>query len=76
VLSEVFVIIWRQIDQVDFKSINVYTWMVTLARNKAIDVKNRNMGKVTEVYTEDYEKEKILPKLSQEIESVELERRT
>jgi len=73
VLSEVFVIIWRQIDQVDFKSINVYTWMVTLARNKAIDVKNRNMGKVTEEYTEDYEKEKILPKLSQEIESVELE---
>ena len=73
VLSEVFVIIWRQIDQIDFKSINVYTWMVTVARNKAIDVKNRNMGKVTEEYTEDYEKEKILPKLSQEIESVELE---
>jgi len=73
VLSEVFVIIWRQIDQIDFKSINIYTWMVTLARNKAIDVKNRNMGKVTEEYTEDYEKEKILPKLSREIESVELE---
>jgi RNA polymerase sigma-70 factor (ECF subfamily) len=73
VLSEVFVIIWRQIDQFDFKSINVYTWIVTLARNKAIDVKNRNMGKVTEEYTGDYEKEKILPKLSQEIESVELE---
>lgn len=73
VLSEVFVIIWRQIDQIDFKSINVYTWMVTVARNKAIDVKNRNMGKVTEEYTEYYEKEKILPKLSHEIESVELE---
>jgi RNA polymerase sigma-70 factor (ECF subfamily) len=73
VLSEVFVIIWRQIDQIDFKSINIYTWMVTLARNKAIDVKNRNIGKVTEEYTEDYEKEKILPKLSREIESVELE---
>ena len=73
VLSEVFVIIWRQIDQIDFKSINVYTWMVTVARNKAIDVKNRNMGKVTEEYTEDYEREKILPKLSHEIESVELE---
>lgn len=73
VLSEVFVIIWRQIDQFDFKSINVYTWIVTLARNKAIDVKNRNMGKVTEEYTEDYEKEKVLPKLSHEIESVELE---
>jgi len=73
VLSEVFVIIWRQIDQIDFKNINIYTWMVTLARNKAIDVKNRNIGKVTEEYTEDYEKEKILPKLSREIESGELE---
>ena len=72
-LSEVFVIIWRQIDQFDFRSSNVYTWMVTLARNKAIDVKNRTIGKVTEEYTDDYEKEKILPKLSPEIESVELE---
>lgn len=73
VLSEVFVIIWRQIDHFDFRSSNVYTWMVTLARNKAIDVKNRTIGKVTEEYTDDYEKEKILPKLSPEIESVELE---
>jgi RNA polymerase sigma-70 factor (ECF subfamily) len=73
VLSEVFVIIWRQIDQFDFRSSNVYTWMVTLARNKAIDVKNRTIGKVTEEYTDEYEKERILPKLSPEIESVELE---
>jgi RNA polymerase sigma-70 factor (ECF subfamily) len=73
VLSDIFVIIWRQIDQIDFKSINVYTWMVTLARNKAIDVKNRTIGKVTEEYSDAYEKERILPKLSPEIESVELE---
>lgn len=72
-LSEVFVIIWRQIDHFDFRNSNVYTWMVTLARNKAIDVKNRTIGKVTEECTDDYEKEKILPKLSPEIESVELE---
>ena len=73
VLSEVFVIIWRQIDQFDFSNSNIYTWMVTLARNKAIDVKNRTIGKVTEEYTDEYEKEKILPNLSSEIESVELE---
>jgi len=72
-LSEVFVIIWRQIDHFDFSTSNVYTWMVTLARNKAIDVKNRSISKVTEEYTDDYEKEKILPKLSPEIESVDLE---
>lgn len=73
VLSEVFAIVWRQIDQFDFSKINVYTWMVMLARDKAIDVKNRTMGKVTEEYTEEYEKENILPKLSVEIESIELE---
>ncbi|NWG28387.1 MAG: sigma-70 family RNA polymerase sigma factor [Ignavibacteriaceae bacterium] len=73
VLSEVFVIIWRRIDEIDFKNSNVFTWMITLARNKAIDVKNRNKGKITEAYTDDYEKDKILPKLSPEIESVELE---
>jgi len=73
VLSEVFAIIWRQIDQFDLSKINVYTWMVILARNKAIDVKNRAMGKITEEYTEEYEKENILPKLSLEIESIELE---
>lgn len=73
VLSEVFAIIWRQIDQFDLSKINVYTWMVTLARNKAIDVKNRTTGKITEEYTEEYEKENILPKLSLEIESIELE---
>jgi len=73
VLSEVFAIIWRQIDQFDFGKINIYTWIVTLARNKAIDVKNRTIGKITEEYNEEYEKENILPKLSQEIEPVELE---
>lgn len=72
-LSEVFAIIWRQIDQFDFNKINIYTWIVTLVRNKAIDVKNRTMGKITEEYTEEYEKENILPKLSLEIEPVELE---
>ena len=72
VLSEVFAIIWRQIDNYDFKTSNVYTWMVTLARNKAIDVRNRTAGKVTEEYNEEYEKEKILPKLSPEIEPMEL----
>lgn len=73
VLSEVFVIIWRRIDEIDFKNSSVFTWMITLARNKAIDIKNRNKGKITEAYSDDYEKVKILPKLSPEIESVELE---
>jgi len=72
ILSEVFVTVWRQIDQFDFKTNNVYTWLITLARNKAVDVLNRNNGKLLPEYTEDYEREHIIPKLSPEIEALEL----
>lgn len=73
ILSDVFVIIWRQIDQFDFKTNNIYTWLVTLARNKAIDVLNRRGGKMLPDYNDEYEKEHIIPKLSKEVETLELE---
>ena len=37
ILSDVFVIIWNRIDHFDFKANNVYTWLITLAKNKAVD---------------------------------------
>jgi RNA polymerase sigma-70 factor, ECF subfamily len=73
ILSDVFVIIWRQIDQFDFKTNNIYTWLVTLARNKAIDVLNRRGGKMLPDYNDEYEKEHIIPKLSKEVETLELD---
>jgi RNA polymerase sigma-70 factor, ECF subfamily len=73
ILSDVFVIIWRQIDQFDFKTNNIYTWLITLARNKAIDVLNRRVGKLLPDYSDEYEKEYIIPKLSAEVEAMELE---
>lgn len=73
ILSDVFVIIWRQIDQFDFKTNNTYTWLITLARNKAIDVLNRRAGKSLLDYNDEYEKEYIIPKLSPEVEALELE---
>jgi len=72
ILSDLFVTVWRQIDHLDFKTNNVYTWLVTLARNKAIDQLNRKNGKLVPEYDDDYEKEHILPKLSSEIEAMEL----
>ena len=72
ILSDVFVIVWKQIDQFDFKTNNVYTWLVTLARNKAIDVLNRKVGKLMPDYDDEYEKEHIVPKLSPEIQALEL----
>lgn len=73
ILSDVFVIVWRQIDQFDFTTNNIYTWLITLSRNKAIDVLNRRLGKPLPEYTEQYEKEFILPKLSPEIKPMELD---
>ena len=72
ILSDVFVIVWKYIDLFDFKTNNVYTWLIMLARNKAIDVLNRRGDKEMDEYTSDYEKEKIIPKLSPEIKAVEL----
>jgi len=72
ILSDVFVIVWRQIDHFDFKTNNVYTWLVTLARNKAIDAVNRRSEKILPEYNDDYEKEYMLPKLSPEIETFQL----
>ena len=71
VLSEVFVIILMQIDQFDYKSSDVYAWLVTLTRNKAIDAMKRAQGKEKRMYTEEYEKEEIIPKLSPEIKAME-----
>lgn len=72
VLSEVFVITLKQIDQFDFKSSDVYTWLVTLTRNKAVDSMKRQQGKEKRVYTEEFEKDEIIPKLSPEIKAMEL----
>jgi RNA polymerase sigma-70 factor (ECF subfamily) len=71
VLSEVFVITLKQIDQFDFKSSDVYTWLVTLTRNKAIDSMKRQQGKEKRAYTEEFEKDEIIPKLSPEIKAME-----
>jgi len=74
VLSDVFVIIWKKIDHFDFKTNNVYTWLITIARNKAIDTLNRSLQKEgIEDYNDKYEEEKILPKLSNSISPLNLE---
>jgi len=75
VLTDVFVIIWQKIEKFDFKTNNVYTWLVLLARNKALDVlkRNNNPGLMPE-YNDDYVNEFIIPKLSDSIVPLELEK--
>jgi RNA polymerase sigma-70 factor, ECF subfamily len=74
VLSDVFVIIWRKIDLFDFNSNNVYTWIISIARNKAIDTirRARNLSEV-EAYSDEYENNNIIPKLSNTIDPVDLD---
>lgn len=71
ILSEIFVIIWKKSSSFDLKHGNIYTWFVTLSRNKAIDTLKRNKGLVLEEYTDDYEDQNIIPKLPPEIEEIE-----
>ena len=77
VLSDVFVIIWRKIDLFDFNLNNVYTWIVTLTRNKAIDTlrRARNTSEM-ETYNDEYENTNIIPKLSPISDPLDIETAT
>lgn len=72
VLADVFLIIWKKYYMFDMTSENVYAWLITLARNKAIDAKKRMYGQLAAEYTDDYEDEFILPSLSKEIDPLDL----
>lgn len=73
ILSDIFVIIWQKINQFKSEAENVYTWMINLARNKAIDFikRNRNTEEMEE-YTDEYENENIIPHLSSSAEQIDL----
>lgn len=73
VLSDVFVIIWRKINTVNFNNANVYTWLITLARNKAVDtIRRQKRGVESEPYSDNYEDKYILPHLYPGIKPLEL----
>lgn len=72
VLSDIFVIIWKKINLFDFKTGNVYTWLVLLSRNKAVDSVNRKLNKELPAYSEEYENNFIIPRLSKEIDSMDI----
>lgn len=74
-LSDIFVIIWQKIDQFDSEAGNVYSWMINLARNKAIDFVKRNRNsEEMEKYNDDYENENIIPHLSSSAEPLDLDK--
>jgi RNA polymerase sigma-70 factor, ECF subfamily len=72
VLTEVFVIIWKKGKKFNHKNGSIYTWLILLARNKAVDVVKR-LRETSELpeYTDEYEDEFIIPHLSSVIENVD-----
>jgi len=74
VLMDIFVIIWRKVNYFDFQSGSPYTWLITLARNKALDtVKRRANPAAFEEYSDSYEDFFIVPQLSQSIDVLDLQ---
>lgn len=72
ILVEVFLILWRRIE--NFEKENVFTNLILLARNKALDfLKRQRENSELSEYDEDFERFNILPNLSKEIKPVKLQ---
>ncbi len=73
VLADIFVILWKKGKYFELSNENLYTWLIILARNKAVDRKIRD-SKLKEFpeYSDDFEDEIIIPKISKSIDPFEL----
>lgn len=73
ILVEVFVIIWRKIQKFDFRTGNVFSWLITLARNKAVDNlrRDRSPNSTVEFYDDDYEDYYVLPTFNKGMDSLD-----
>jgi RNA polymerase sigma-70 factor (ECF subfamily) len=72
ILVEVFLIFWKRIE--DFEKQNVFTSLILLARNKALDyLKRQRKNSEMPEYDDDYERFNILPKLSSKIKPLRLQ---
>jgi len=73
VLADIFVILWKKGKNFELSNENFYTWLIILARNKAVDRKIRD-SKLKELpeYSDDFEDEIIIPKISKSIDPIEL----
>ena len=73
ILSDVFVIIWRKSNLFDFENGNVYSWIINLTRNKALDFLNR-LKESTSLpeYDDSFEDENIIPHSKSELPEIKL----
>ena len=74
ILADIFVIIWQKSLMFDINSGNLYSWLINLTRNKALDYLRREKSLITDEYNDEYENSVIIPNLSTLIASNDLSR--
>ncbi len=74
ILADIFVIIWQKSSMFDINSGNLYSWLINLARNKALDFIGRERSLITEEYNDEYENKFVIPTLSSLIPSNDLDK--
>ncbi len=72
ILADIFVIIWQKSLMFDINSGNLYSWLINLSRNKALDYLRREKLLITDDYNDEYENSVIIPNLSTLISSNDL----
>lgn len=76
ILADVFSIIWKKVEYFNFSGGNVYSWLILLARNKAVDYirRNRAANPLSEAYDDEYENNYIIPHISNSAAELDLRR--
>ena len=70
ILLSVFTLVWKKIDLFNFKTGNVYAWMIMIARNKAVEYTRHDNAETKD--DEGYEDFYIIPFLDEKIDSLSL----
>jgi len=74
ILADIFVIIWQKSSMFDINSGNLYSWLINLSRNKALDFIRREKSLITDEYNDEYENVFIIPTISTLIPSNDLDK--
>ncbi len=74
ILADIFVIIWQKSSMFDINSGNLYSWLINLIRNKALDFIRREKSLIVDEYNDEYENSTILPAISTLIPSNDLDK--
>jgi len=74
ILADIFVMIWQKSSMFDINSGNLYSWLINLSRNKALDYIRREKSLITDEYNDEYENVFIIPTISTLIPSNDLDK--